>query len=154
MDHQLVETLGIYAGTAAVCAVSSLVPLVNSEVFLLVVATAASPAQLPALAVSAACGQMVGKAVLYGSGRGVLPGNMAESSRLGRWKERLSDGRHAEAIVLASAVTGVPPFYVVSVLAGALRWSFARFLAAGLLGRLLRFGALMTLPYVLKEVWP
>jgi hypothetical protein len=49
-------------------------------------------------------------------------------------------------LAFASAVTGFPPFYWFSLAAGALRWRFAPFFVAGLLGRLLRFGAVVWLP--------
>ena len=51
--------------------------------------------------------------------------------------------RCATTIVLTSSIVGVPPFYVTTVLAGALRMSFARWLIVGSMGRLVRFGAIV-----------
>jgi membrane protein YqaA with SNARE-associated domain len=52
-------------------------------------------------------------------------------------------------VVFSSALTGVPPFYVVSVAASSLRLSLARFLLVGGSGRLLRFAAIVALPGLL-----
>ena len=42
-------------------------------------------------------------------------------------------------MLFASASTGFPPFYVVSVASGALHIQFRRFLLIGFLGRTIRF---------------
>ena len=54
-------------------------------------------------------------------------------------------------MILASSSLGIPPFYAMSLLAGALGWRFDRFLAMGLLGRFLRFEAVLLLPRVLAS---
>ena len=46
-------------------------------------------------------------------------------------------------LVFLSAFTGFPPFAVLSVLAGQLRMSLTLFLALGLVGRWLRFAAVL-----------
>ena len=46
----------------------------------------------------------------------------------------------------ASAVTGLPPFYAISVAAGVLRLRFVLFFALGLAGRTLRFAAVFVVP--------
>ena len=68
-------------------------------------------------------------------------------ARLCEVKERLGRARTCTgAVVFASAVTGCPPFYLVSVAAGALPFPLARFLVVGALGRLLRFAAVVAVP--------
>ena len=44
-------------------------------------------------------------------------------------------------LVFLSSASGLPPFYVISTLAGALRVSFAAFILVGTAGRFLRFAA-------------
>jgi len=46
---------------------------------------------------------------------------------------------------------GFPPFYIVSVVAGALRMSFAAFLTVGGLGRLAHFGLLAAAPHLAQQ---
>jgi membrane protein YqaA with SNARE-associated domain len=49
-------------------------------------------------------------------------------------------------LVFVSSLAGIPPFYVMSLVAGALRMNFMLYLATSTAGRLLRFGALVSLP--------
>ena len=128
--------------------VSSLVPLVNAELLLIGLAVA-SPTAAPLLVVVMAAGQMVGKSVLFLGGGRLTPSTL--QPRLARWR---LDGRTRPArvpLVGISAFTGLPPFYLVSIAAPALGVSFRTFLAVGLAGRLLRFGALVALPQVLAH---
>jgi membrane protein YqaA with SNARE-associated domain len=97
---------------------------------------------------AASSGQMTAKALLYLAGRGLLRfrlkthGDRIRTAveRLGRAKER------AAPLLLASATTGIPPFYATSIAAGLLRFPLRCFLVLGLLGRLLRFAAVFLLP--------
>jgi membrane protein YqaA with SNARE-associated domain len=57
------------------------------------------------------------------------------------------------AVLFASASTGFPPFYVMSVASGALNVGFKRFVILGFLGRTLRFTALVMLPYLIKTAF-
>ena len=52
----------------------------------------------------------------------------------------------AAPLIGVSALTGLPPFYLVSIAAPALGVRFGTFLAMGLAGRLLRFAVLVALP--------
>jgi membrane protein YqaA with SNARE-associated domain len=51
-------------------------------------------------------------------------------------------GGAAGSLVFTSAVIGVPPFYGVSLAAGALHMRLRSFLVGGALGRIVRFGAI------------
>jgi len=135
-----------YFGLAVVSAVF---PWVNAEVIVLSLpAMAPSKAALVVLLLTATAGQMTGKCFLYWAGR---KGNKVLSGRAGkaltRWRESL-ESRPAKAVllVLISSIVGLPPFYVMTILAGALRMNFLVYLAAGTTGRLIRFGALVMLP--------
>ena len=140
---------GLYFGCFALSIVSALVPWVNGEVLLLsLTAMAHTPFDLVVLVLLASAGQMVGKCFLYWAGRGTLkipPGRML--SIAASWKERL-DRSPAKllALVFISSAVGIPPFYVITVLAGALRVKFGPFIGIGTCGRLVRFGALVTIP--------
>jgi membrane protein YqaA with SNARE-associated domain len=52
-----------------------------------------------------------------------------------------------------SAVFGLPPFYVTTVAAGAMRVSFVRFLIAAIFGRLVHFSAVALAPLVIHASW-
>lgn len=136
------------AGCFGLTAVSAVVPWVNAEIVLLsFTATSDSPAAVTLFVVVAAAGQMTGKLVLYAAGR---QGARAPSPRLARlmdvWRPRcMANPAHADRLVLVSSTVGIPPFIMTSLLAGALRMNLVRFLIAGSIGRLLRFGALAML---------
>lgn len=128
---------------------SALFPWVNAEVIVLSLpAVATSKTALLVLVLVATAGQMTGKCALYWAGRKgnrALPGRVEKT--LGRWRERLeARPSKAAALVLVSSVIGLPPFYAMTLLAGALKMNFPLYLTIGTAGRLLRFGALVTLP--------
>ena len=59
----------------------------------------------------------------------------------------------ADVLILLSAAVGFPPFYVVSFVAGALKNHFAKFLVAGLVGRSIRFAAVVYFPqFVMRYI--
>lgn len=147
---------GLYLACFALSVVSALVPWVNGEVLLLSFTLSAdSFHETAALVVAAASGQMLGKCVLYWTARW---GVSSHSGRLGepvtRWMRRLEDSSlNRQWLIFVSSTVGIPPFYVVSILAGSLRLRFGGFLSAGMCGRLVRFSLLATLPQLAYRAW-
>jgi membrane protein YqaA with SNARE-associated domain len=124
--------------------VSGLVPFVNAEAYLVSVSAFAPAATLGAVVVAATLGQMTAKCLLFLTGRGLvhLPIRRREASGLARVKGFLEGGAgRAAALVFVSALCGIPPFYLVTLAAGALGFPLGRFCALGTLGRVLRFAA-------------
>ncbi len=148
--------IGVSLVSFVVCFVSGFVPLVNAEAYLVSISALSSPGMAIPLALAAALGQMSAKALLFFSGRGVVRLPLGRYSahmqaRMEATRAKLeSHRRHTAAFLFASAFTGLPPFYFVSILAGALRLSFATFVSAGLGGRFLRFGLFIGLPQALR----
>jgi membrane protein YqaA with SNARE-associated domain len=152
MTHQILTTLGLYGGTLVVCFLAGLIPLINAEVFLVGISlwVIRSPQQLPAVIVLAAIGQMTAKVILYYAGMG-----MFELPK-GRWKDKIQRAREKMArwekrpyaIYAASASLGLPPLYLTTFAAGAMRLNFALFCIIGFLGRTLRFGVLVLIPWM------
>lgn len=136
----------------AVGVASALVPLINIEAYLGVRAAVASVGSIWLLGGVAAVGQMLGKLVWYYLGASSLnwgwirrkvekPRNAA---RLEAWRARTHHRPVvAGGLLFLSASTGFPPFAVVAVLAGQLRMSLTLFITLGLLGRWLRFVAVL-----------
>lgn len=142
------------ASVLALAFVSAIVPWVNAEVLVLTLpAVAHSRAGLAGLVLLVAAGQMAGKCIVYFAGsRGARIGSGRLADRVTTWQARASASpRHAIALVAISSTVGLPPFYVMSAIAGAVRVNFAWFLAAGTLGRLVRFGAIAC---GALSVWP
>jgi membrane protein YqaA with SNARE-associated domain len=150
MTAHLLATLGLYGGTLVVCFVSALVPIVNAEIFLALVAAelVTSPAQLPAIVVCAAVGQMTAKVLLYYAGMGLLELPRGRyKGRIERARARIATWRRRPYVVFAiSSTVGLPPFYLVSIVAGSMKIGFRAFCAIGLVGRTLRFAVVVAIP--------
>jgi len=143
--------LWMILGYFGLAVASAVFPWVNAEVIVLSLpAVAPSKTALVILLLVATAGQMTGKCFLYWAsrkGNRVLRGRAGEI--LAKWRERLeAKPSKAVALVLVSSTVGLPPFYLMTLLAGALKMNFLTFLAAGTTGRLVRFGALVTLPHL------
>jgi len=129
--------------------VGGLVPLVNIEVYLAGVAVLSKSEAGPVVLLTT-IGHMLAKSVLYLSGRGVL------RLPLGRGQAAIDRAvaalhrhpRRADALVIVSAVTGLPPFYGTSIAAGLFQMPFLRFLIPATLGRLVRFALVFWLARV------
>ena len=134
-----------YLAVYAVAFVSGLVPLVNAEALLVSYSLLASGPNAVLVVTAATLGQMTAKTLFFLSGRGVL--------RL-PWRRGRADldavaariRRARGPVLFLSASLGLPPFYVVSFAAGALKVPLALFLATGLAGRFLRFAFVFFLP--------
>ena len=139
---------GVVLATFGVGVVGGLVPFVNVEAWVIGVSAACPGASAVPVAVAAALGQVTAKAVLYRAGEAALRAR-DRGARLEGALRRLAAGPgRSRALVFASALTGVPPFALVSVAAGAVRFPFASFVTLALVGRLLRFAAVFALARV------
>lgn len=145
--------LGLAAGLSCfgLTVVSAIVPWVNAEIILLsFVALAHSPAQLALVVVIATAGQMAGKCVVFWAGRRGEGWRGHGGELAQRWRQRLAAKPcRANILVFLSSAVGVPPFFLVTLAAGATGVNFRAFLVAGTVGRLVRFGALAFLPHAI-----
>lgn len=140
---------------------SALLPLINIEA-ILAVAVSQAPDATWGLILAATAGQMIGKVLWYWGGMHVdrapwvhrqLQKPKARAS-LDKWHAR-AEGRpwFTAGLLLFSAATGFPPYAVTAVLAGTLRVNFWIFLVTGLLGRGLRFWAVVAGTSSLLHLW-
>lgn len=120
---------------------SGLIPLVNAEVLVAGAAVAAPPGYvIPVIAVCS-LGQMAAKVGLYAGARW-LPERLPAKARARLDRAAEKTGRLEEAgftLVLVSGILGIPPFYLITLAAGALRMNLTWFVVVGLAGRLVRF---------------
>jgi len=148
----------LVVGVFVLAFVSAFVPLVSIELALIVAAAAGTSGRLlVAQVLLAAAGQMVGKSCFFLGGRTVFirwtrprkPHRSRGGQRLRRLAARAARQRAAAAVtVFVSAVTGLPPFAIVSALAGAWRLRLSSFFVLGLAGRCARFGGVLLVPQV------
>jgi membrane protein YqaA with SNARE-associated domain len=131
---------------------SALIPVLNIEAYLAIRTAVSDVDSIWALALAAALGQMLGKLVWYRLGASSLGWGWVRrkvekpkaKARLELWRARTHQRPVvAGALVLVSGFSGLPPFAVLSVLAGQLRMNVMLFFTLGLLGRWLRFATVL-----------
>jgi membrane protein YqaA with SNARE-associated domain len=100
-------------------------------------------------------GHVAGKVIWY------WPGTQAERVRhprvrawIARAKELTrSHPRITASLLGASALVSVPPFHVMAIASGMVRFPLLRFVAIGFAGRLVRFALIAALPSLARLVW-
>ena len=134
--------------TIAVSAVSAVLPLLPLEPFLLALPAAAPQEWLVPLALLATAAHMAGKTVLYFAGRGAtraIPKKYAK--KVDKTRARLGGSRVLRsATMLVSGCVGMPPYYLVTLLCGALKLPLVEFIIIGFIGRAARFITLVLIP--------
>jgi membrane protein YqaA with SNARE-associated domain len=147
MEHFLV-----ILGTFGYCVASAVIPIFHAEAYLVAASLLVPPELLWPLVIASATGQMVGKTGMYFGGRGVLliPGERMQrriQEATARYREK---GKVGGLLVFVSSTTGFPPFYIISIAAGMLKFPLVPFVIFGLAGRLIRFAVAVFLPQLLK----
>jgi membrane protein YqaA with SNARE-associated domain len=146
--------LGIYLASFLIAVASGVIPIVNAEIYLVgvVLAVGAAGGGIPEalfLAVLVSIGQMCAKAVIYQTARGATTlgtksGGFAK--KLERARERTEKWKNKPlGVTFVSASLGLPPFYIVSLVAGILEVRFRAFMLVGFAGRTMRFGTIALL---------
>jgi membrane protein YqaA with SNARE-associated domain len=137
----MIEVLGgLLIGTA----VSGVVPVINAELLVAGVVLAAPHVGVPLVALVATAGQMFTKCALFLVARWA-PHRMKGKARAAL--DRAAAGVAARGgavgtLVFTSALTGLPPFFGISLAAGALGMRLRTFLASGGVGRIVRFAVI------------
>jgi membrane protein YqaA with SNARE-associated domain len=152
----LIQDLGIYVASFVVCLISGLVPLVNAELFLIGVVTLAPDShEFFMLVLMGTLGQMVAKMAMYWAARGALNMSLARYEKaIAKWRHRFTRSEPGLSFfIFVSAFTGIPPFFVTSILAGTFRVPFVRFWLVGFLGRFVRFALVVLFPKALMELF-
>ena len=152
----IVGQMGLVVGTYLYCVGSGFIPVMNAEVYLLAVSATSSPGTLLPLVLAASLGQMTAKSVMYFAGRGVLSVPMGRASkRFEATSKKLSDSKLGPGgFMFVSGFTGLPPFYVVSILAGTIRIPYPIFLVPGGVGRFFRFAVIVLFPHLARQILP
>jgi len=142
--------------TLGVGLVSAVLPVVNLEIYLGVVATqldGPSGALTVSLAAAAGLGQGLGKFVWYlVAARSLESAWVQRKLAKGSWRLRYDTWRARIAgrpwltvgVLLTSSVLGMPPLLVIAVVAGSLRVPVALFLPTVIVGRAVRFWCVLT----------
>jgi membrane protein YqaA with SNARE-associated domain len=154
-DHAMRE-VALVGGIFLLALLAGFVPFFSVELALILsVAAGTSIGVLLAQVVAAAAAQMIGKSCFFLGGRSALTWwNRKDRNRPNRLGARLLDllnratrrRRVAAATVFVSASTGLPPFAVVSALAGGWRLRLSSFIVMGFAGKSARFAGVLLVP--------
>ena len=134
--------------TVLVSIVSALVPVVNIEVYLGVLATQINPASAIPVAASAGVGQTLGKLVWYAIAAQSMDSRwIRKKLAQEKWRRRYETWHHrlgerpalGGSVLLASSLIGLPPLLIMAVVAGSLRISMWVFVPTIVIGRAARF---------------
>jgi membrane protein YqaA with SNARE-associated domain len=145
----------LVCATFGLAVASAVFPWMSAEVIVLALpALAPTRPGLVGLLLAATAGQMAGKCIVYWVGRrGARHSSPRVKHAIDRWRDRLANWKAGPmGLVFLSSTVGLPPFFVVTAMAGALRVDFLRFLVAGTAGRLVRFGALIFVPQIVSSI--
>jgi membrane protein YqaA with SNARE-associated domain len=152
VTSQILASVGLYGGTFLVCLIGGLIPIVNTEVFLvglIGLGAVHSPSSLPAIVLLASAGQMIAKLILYYAGLGMfeLPRGRYKA-KIEAARARMEKWRNKPKLVLAFASTvGLPPLYLVSLSAGALKMRLRTFVPICMAGRVVHFAAVVAIAW-------
>ncbi|MBD0319629.1 MAG: hypothetical protein ICV87_04800 [Gemmatimonadetes bacterium] len=138
----------VWLTTFAVCILGSLVPFVNTEIYLLSAVALSPKSYVLPLVIAATVGQTVGKIAMYYVGMGVLK---LPAGRVQRGLEATQARMEArpmwgKVLFFSSALVGVPPLYVMAIAAGAVRMNLAFFVVACAVGRFIHFAVVAMVP--------
>ena len=151
---ELVNQQGVIFAVFFVSMVGGLVPVLSVELLLILIAPFLDPHKILIVVTIAAIGQILPKILLFYSGMGATA-LVKESwkKRISTVKERINSYRYgSDAFIFVSSFTGFPPFYFVSVAAGAMRYRLMNFMIFGGAGRFLRFLLILLFPQLLKDI--
>lgn len=156
MIQSFLDAGGLYLGTFLYGILAGLIPfVVPAEILLFGIAAKYTDWHvLAAAAVLTAAGQMVAKVMLYYGARGAIERAQGKrraqidrvQAKLEKWKDK------PLWLLLLSSTVGLPPLYVVSLLAGALKIRIRAFLVVGMTGRVIRFAACVAFPAAIRGV--
>jgi membrane protein YqaA with SNARE-associated domain len=147
-DTPLLAILSTFLITIA----GGLFPLISIELLILFLASVFTSKFLVLLVLAATAGQMTGKIAIYIAGRFIdrIPSDWIKRKVAALQARAAGHPAVGHSLVAMSAVASVPPFHLVAVLTGSLRYPFRWFLLIGFAGRLLRFGLLAAAPQLVR----
>lgn len=157
--------IGWLLATMGTALLGSVVPVVNIELYLIGVLSIVDGLPWWALALAATAGQVAGKTLFYFAGKGGITlgerlGRMTRvksgsrtARRLQRWHTEINRRpRWGLAVLFAGAVTGIPPFTLMTFVSGAAGMGLLSFLGVSLIGRTAHFLAVAGAPALVRQL--
>ncbi len=153
--ESLFSGLNIYWATFLFCFAGGLVPVLNTEIYLISISALAAPVSIWPVILIATSGQLISKMLVYLAGKGVIRFPLKRyEKKMDAVKEKFDQWKIGpELFIFISAFAGIPPFYAVSFFAGLIRFNFTKFVIFGFLGRFLRFTLAVLLPQLFIKIF-
>jgi membrane protein YqaA with SNARE-associated domain len=148
--------LAVWLTTFGVAVASAVIPVINIEIYLLGASALAPRAMVIPLIVAGTLGQVIGKIALYYAGAGALklPGKRLQAA-LQKMNTQIQERPNTGgALVFVSALVGLPPYYLVTLAAGAAKMNLPMFLLISLIGRFIRFAIVVAIPQLARDGLP
>lgn len=155
---ELITQFGPYAATFIFCVFSGLIPVVNAELYLVSISALLSDSliQLLIIILLATLGQMVAKSVMFFASQGVVKVSTKKQpsqAKIDQVRQKMEKwGSQSNWFIFVSGWSGFPPFFIVSIVAGLLKFKFVNFFLFGSAGRFIRFSLCIGIPQLLKDL--
>ena len=153
--ESLFSGLNIYWATFLFCFAGGLVPVLNTEIYLMSISALAAPVAIWPVILIATSAQLISKTLVYLAGKGVIRFPLKRyENKMELVKEKFDQWKNAPYLfIFISAFAGIPPFYAVTFFAGLIRMDLIKFLIVGFLGRFLRFALAVQLPQLFMKIF-
>lgn len=154
---ELITQFGPYAATFIFCIFSGLVPVINAELYLVSISALLSDSlvQLITIVLLATLGQMVAKSLMFFASQGVVTistKKQPSKAKIDQVRQKMQKwGNQSNWFIFVSGWSGFPPFFIVSIVAGLLKFKFVNFFMFGSAGRFIRFALCVGVPQLLKD---
>ena len=154
----MLSQFGPYAATFIFCILSGIVPVINAEVYLVSISALLPDSLLQILAIIflATLGQMISKSIMFFASQGVInisSKKKPSQEKIEKVREKMEKwGKQSNLFIFVSGWSGFPPFFIVTVVAGLLKFKFANFFIFGSAGRFIRFSLCVGVPQLLKDL--
>ena len=153
--HADLTPLAIYGITVLYCLVGSLIPIFNTEAYLMAAALFLAPElRLPLVLIATLC-QMLGKGLVFLSGKGLIHLPLRRyDDKIERIRKKFEKWKNKpDLFLMVSSGTSIPPFYFVSIFYGMLKYNYFRYMLFGFIGFGLRFAFVSYLPKLAEKIF-
>jgi membrane protein YqaA with SNARE-associated domain len=143
-------------GSFVISFLSGLIPILNIELYLIVLAlTGKFNDQFVLISFLAALGQIISKIIVYEGSRkstNIRLGKKIDMEKVKIWSEKMMQNTlRADLIMFSSATVGIPPILITPFIAGFARYPLLRFVIVALVGRWIRFWACLASPALFQK---
>ncbi len=148
-----IMSFGVYLGVFVYCFVSGIVPILNTEVFLVAISVLIDKKLIFLLVLISVFAQMLAKTFVYLAARKVINISVKrDNQKFKKILKKMKKWEKREGIfIFLSALIGLPPFYLTTIACGTLKIGYLKFFIFGFCGALLRFSFFILLPQLIKN---